>query len=444
MKNIKKIIKYILIFGILVLILTTLLAGVARIPKKYVEKNLKKAITYFENNNAEIKRTKRNKKYSYLHIYADEIILNIIYCLDTQKPLKSVLEAKYYTEFQNDGSNKKYVKLIQNNLQPNTEYLRYWHGSIIIVKPLLTILTLEQIYILNLVILIILLGMLIALLIKKKYYSIALALVIGLIAVAIWYVPFCFEYMWTFIIMIVASIISLKIESNNYQNKNQKLYMLYFITGMLTCFFDFLTTEIITILIPITIVLSIRMKENRLKDLKQEATFLIKSLLVWGISYSFMWISKWAISSVVLNINAIDFVKDRAMERINGKIADIPTWKMMIITIRNNLTTLYPINIIEQEKSIVVSIIIAIIVLLILTTDKKSKEKIKYMFLMIAIGIIPYIRYVVLLNHSYRHSFFTFRSQLTTIMCIVLILVNCSDKKKLLSNIKMGKDKNEK
>ena len=68
----------------------------------------------------------------------------------------------------------------------------------------------------------------------------------------------------------------------------------------------------------------------------------------------------------------------------------------------------------------------------------------KYMLLMIILGVIPYIRYIVLSNHSLRHSFFTFRSQLPTIMCIILIFINCSDKKKLLSKIEIGKNKNGK
>lgn len=444
MKKIKQLVKYVIIFLMIVFTLILLLAMVAKIPRKYVEKNLKEAITYFKENDREVTRVNRKRQYSYLHPYADEIILNIIYCLDTQKPLESVLEAKYYTKFQNDGSNEKYIELIENDLQANTEYLRYWHGSILIIKPLLIVLTLEQIYILNALILLMLASILIILLIKKKYYSIAISMILGLIMVAIWYVPFCFEYVWTFIIMFITSIISVRIEIKNSKNKNQKLYMLYFITGILTCFFDFLTTEIITILVPVLIVLSIRIKEKKLESLKKELIFLIKSLSLWIISYSCMWLAKWTITSVVLKINAMDFVKDRAMERINGQVMGLPQRETMLLGIKENFFTLYPINIIKQKKSVVFSILIALVISLILAIDKKSKEKMKYMLLMIILGVIPYIRYIVLSNHSLRHSFFTFRSQLPTIMCIILIFINCSDKKKLLSKIEIGKNKNGK
>lgn len=444
MEKIKQITKYIIIFVMLVFVLTLLLVIVAKIPRKYVENNLKEATSYFRENNWEVTRTQRKREYTYLHPYADEIILNIIYCLDTEKPLESVLEAKYYTKFQNDGSNEKYIELIENDLQANTEYLRYWHGSILIIKPLLAILTLEQIYILNAITISILAGILIILLIKRKYYPIAISIILGLIMVAIWYVPFCFEYVWTFILMLITSILSVKIETNRTKNKNEKLYILYFITGVLTCFFDFLTTEIITILVPVAIVLSIRIKEKRFESLKKELIFLIKSIFLWLIAYSFMWIAKWIIASIVLKVNAMDFVKDKAMIRINGEVMGLPLWETMLRAIKENFLTIYPINIIKRKKWILLSIFVALIVSLVLVIDRKNKEKMKYMILMLIIGIIPYLRYITLSNHSFRHSFFTFRSQLPTIMCIVLIFANCIDKKKLLSKIKIGKDKNGK
>ena len=122
------------------------------------------------------------------------------------KPLKSVLEAKYYTRLENDVSNDKYIELIENNYKGNTEYIRYWHGSILIIKPLLMIFTLEQIYIFFAIILVTLAIILFIQLIIKKYYSIVVSLISGLIMVAVWYVPFTFEYVWTFILMFITSI----------------------------------------------------------------------------------------------------------------------------------------------------------------------------------------------------------------------------------------------
>lgn len=380
-------------------------------------------------------------QFTYLHPYADEIILNIIFCLDTDKPLESVLEAKYYTKLKNDGCNYKYIDLIENNLEGNTQYIRYWHGSILVIKPLLMVLTLEQIYIFNAIILFMLFLTLLIMLIKKKYYSIVISLIIGLVMVAVWYVPFTFEYVWTFLLMFITSIIAVAIENKNSENKNKKMHMLFFITGILTCFFDFLTAEVITILVPLAIVLSIRIKEKRFISLKSEFIFLIKSLILWFIAYGCMWLAKWGIASIVLKINAIDFVKGNALTRINGQVYDYNTNEMMKLALKKNLLTLYPINLIKKKTFFLAIMVIIVLVTLILITEKKNKEKMKYMLLMLIIAIVPYIRYIFLSNHSYRHAFMTFRSQLPTIMCIVLVLTNCTDKKKLFSQVGNNKKK---
>ena len=260
--------------------------------------------------------------------------------------------------------------------------------------------------------------------------------------VAVWYVPFTFEYYWTFLLMFITSIISVHIENKISQNSNKKLYMLFFITGVLTCFFDFLTTEIITVLAPLAIILSSRIKEKRFRGFKKESLFLITSLALWLIAYTGMWLAKWGIASIVLKINAMDFVIENAMDRINGQIMNYTPLELIRYALEKNILTLYPINLIKRKEEILIGIGIALFVATIMVIDMKNKEKMKYMLLILGIAILPYARYMFLSNHSFRHMFMTFRSQLPTIMCIVLILTNCTDKKKLFS--KVGKNKKEK
>lgn len=115
MKTIKKINNYIIIFLLVLFLLTTILTIVAKIPTEKVERNLKQAMLFFKENLAEITRVDEEREYTYLHVYADGIILNIIKCIDTEKPLTSILEAKYYTEHKNDMTNFKYIELYRIN-----------------------------------------------------------------------------------------------------------------------------------------------------------------------------------------------------------------------------------------------------------------------------------------------------------------------------------------
>ncbi len=327
--------------------------------------------------------------------------------------------------------NDDFIDLITNQLSLNTEYLRYWHGSMIIIRPLLTFLNINQIYLLNKIVMWTLaLALLIILFIKNK--KLAIIYVIAMIMIAFPMVPFCLEYTWTFYLMLISSIIAICIEKKG----DEALYKLFFITGMLTCFFDFLTTEIITILVPILFVLFIRKEQNRLKGPKETILFLVKSITLWGISYCLMWFAKWIIVSILLKTNAIkNYVLERALIRVY-KLQGIESYKVLYSgVIFNNWHCLYPINIIKRDSTLL-KIVIGFLLVCFVLIDWKNIKKKWFSGLMLTIAIVPYIRYLVLANHSFKHYFFTYRNQIITIIAIGLILVDCFNKKLWLKQIK--------
>ena len=160
------------------------------------------------------------------------------------------------------------------------------------------------------------------------------AMIIGLIMTASWVVPQSFCYAMMYFIMLITSIIAVIIEHKNLGNN--KLYILFFITGILTCFFDVLTTEILTILVPVLIVLAMRIKNKKIESFKEQFLFLLKSGVLWFIAYTCMWFVKWILASIVLNINAFDYVKKEAMTRINGSISVWTTEEVMLKALKNN------------------------------------------------------------------------------------------------------------
>lgn len=327
----KQILKYIGIFALTLTILFCLLSITAKIPRKATKENIRES-HYALKTTQEVYEKVKRRDYTFLHIAADKTLLNIIYCIDSDNAIESVMEARFYSRKkelvdnfsmydERDLSINKSTpytnleKIVDNELEGNEQYLRYWHGSMSIVRPLLVFFNLQQIYIINAVILAILIATLIIVLLKKKHIDIAITLIIGLVMCWIFTVPFCLEYIWMFLIMLITSIIAVLIEK-----KESKLSALFFITGMLTCYFDFLTTEIITLFIPLTIVLVIRYKDGRISNLKQGIKFIFKLGMLWSISYVVMWFAKWILASIILKINAFEYVKDNAILRVNGSV----------------------------------------------------------------------------------------------------------------------------
>ena len=434
MRYIKEIGNYALIFIVTVAILTGLLFVVAKIPRKYVEENIKESLPYFEKYRFQIDEQTKRRDYTIINPYADSMILNIIYALDTDNALASVMEAKYYSERGDDDyDNRDLNKMVENNLEPNEEYMRYWHGSIIIIKPLLMFLNLEQIQHLNFYILLIMELIVLIMLLRRKHFALTIAYILGLLATSFWIVPRSLEYTWCYMLMNIISAIAII-----FKDDDKKLHKLFFVSGILICYFDFFTAETLTILVPILMVLGIRFKEREEFNLKENILFVIKSLFIWGIAYALMWVAKWALASIVLGKSALPHVLGKAKRRVNGDLYNKTRDDMYSGAITRNMYTLYPINIVKRTKDFILPVITYVTVQLVII-DYKNKKKINLLLTMLLIGIIPYIRYLVLANHSYLHCFFTFRAQFATVMALALILFYTTSKEKLFHNY--GKDK---
>ena len=89
------------------------------------------------------------------------------------------------------------------------------------LRPLLTVFSMEQIYLINKIILSILLLVLFIVLLKKSK-KVAFIYLLSLILVSIWYTTFCIEYSVMIYVMVITSIIAIKID-NNSKNKEEKV-----------------------------------------------------------------------------------------------------------------------------------------------------------------------------------------------------------------------------
>ena len=422
-KYIKNILKYLLLFLITVGILFCGLVLVTKIPREKTEGKLQESAKYLEKKPG-IQRVLNKRDYTYLHTYADSVVLNIIFCADSNNAIKSVLEGKFYNTIDID-ENTDFVSVVEKNETGNCEYARYWHGSILIIRPLLMFLNIKQIYILSAIVLgIFYIWLLYE--IAKRSKMLAIITFIASVMINIFITPFCLEYYWTILLMLITSIVALKKEKQG----NSKLYYLFFITGICTCFFDFLTTETLTFTVPLILTLLVRYKDNRNEELKEEIKFILKAVMVWGLGYVSMWLVKWGLSAIALETSITELVRDKALLRVNGEIYDVTTKSMYQGAILKNLYALFPINIVKRKYKLIMPIVLIIVIFMCLF-DKKRLKKDKFLLEILMIILIPYVRYLILANHSYKHYFFTFRAQMVTVIGLLFIMIELIDKNKI-------------
>lgn len=433
MQRIKDSLTYIIFFTLAVLTLTGLLVLAAQIPRSAISENMQKSAEYLCEGEL-FDKLAENVDGSKIDRYADSILLAIAWQYDEEEPLSSVVRsAYYYTPWQNENENL--LDAVTQGYEANQEYLRYWHGANTLVRPLLVFFTLPQIYVINGIMLVILILVLLILLIKQKAFAPALGMAAGLLAVSAWYVPFSLEYTWTFLLMLVLSILAWKLAGikgnpsamENKQlvmgSKNRTLGIFFLLAGILTSFLDFLTTETLTLLVPLLLVLWKDQRKNPQKAWKRRFLDAGRAAVFWGMGYAGMWVMKWLLAAAVLKENVLPYITGHVEERLGVTVGG--WWNYIPKVIARNVGCLFPFD--YGGLGAAVGFMLVLLAGYIGYVYHKKNICKESILLYALLGVVPYFRYCVLLNHSYLHFFFTYRAQMTTILAAVLVLEELTD-----------------
>ena len=412
---IKRLIKYSAIFFLTVTLLLIALTGVAKIPKSAIRSRMIETGEYL--------CTKPDRFFaidgiqsSSMDWYADSLLLNIAYNLDDKNTLESVMWTPY------SGYNNQYVsqyllESARDGLEPRQEYLRYWHGSAVVVRLEHLLFNIQQIHYLHAVIMIVVCIWLVHLLVKTCYRKEAIAFLVSLTCVSSWFVPFCLEYTWVFLIMLIIALIAARAAlKKQYENMG----LLFLVVGMLTVYLDFLSTETLTLLIPLLFVLRIREHDKCLDNWG----FAIKNAVLWLVGYAGMWASKWLIASIILKQNVMPYVTGHIEERLGGSV-NLPLSRFLIQSITRNTSRLFPFDYGLTGAIIFLLSVMLFVVYPIYTGRIRIRRRIdnKQTLLYLCLSLIPYVRYLVLHNHSWRHCNFTYRAQASTIFALSLVIL---------------------
>lgn len=435
--------KYIFLFIILLCIHMFLMLVASLIPAKQLEKHvIESSEVLFEE--GEKKNINLGYKQENIFTFTDALMINIAYSVDSTDPIQSMLLARknyvpgqtlqvYIDSQYNLGASEQYINkkngdLYQTkelyglmhgeNITDSFEYARYWHGYLVILRPLLAITNYTGIRIILLIITTILVIQLLYKIYKKLDISIAIIFFIGLLSVSIFIVTQGINEILVFIVALIFSIILLsKKHLDNHINE------LFFVIGSITVFIDFLTAPLVTLGIPLIIYLLLLQKYN--KNLKDIILSLVKICITWGLGYALTWISKWIITQVMLGRPVISQAIEQAKFRIN-----LGTSKLGYIDVVMR-------NIRFLSKNVVLAILSLLIIYIagnLILNNKKDinvKQNIKNAMPYIITAIFPFMWYFILQEHSYIHAFFTYRILIITVISLFIIVNKILEIKKV-------------
>lgn len=347
---------------------------------------------------------KQNTKYDN---YADCLLFHIAYQMDAKKPFGAMIKAVYY-DYPQGRVNDDYYASVFEKKKANTTYFRYWHGAVCLLRPLLCIWSVGEIRKALGICLLLLNAALGILLWKKKQKELFFLYFFSLLSIKIWVVAFSVEYIMAFILMAAMTICFIVHE----KAEDGKIFQLSIISGVLTCFFDFLTVETVTITVPLLFLTVMKRNAGRLGTWKKELGFTTVSGCLWGISYGGMFLGKWLLAAAMMGSRVYGEVMDTAGYRIAHGEGD-GMFLRLYHAAAYNISCLFGDG---EISAWIICVCLAAIAVLFWKGDT-------YQRLLICLGMIPYLRFVALSGHSTEHYFFTYRAQLTTIMAVGMIAV---------------------
>ena len=422
-------VRYALTFFVALLVMTGVLLTASLIPNNSILTNMEDSARYI--------RGKEQVEYiipgvfgTQLHYSADATWLSIAYGFDPDHPLESTLWANYYAG--SGGLCKSFADQVENHYIGNTQYLRYWHGAAAVLRFFHLGLNVHQIYMLHEAMMGLLFTILVWMLWKNGFIAEVLSLGFALLMVSAWVVPLCLEYVWIFLIMFAVSIIAIRMAL---QGRYDHACILFLVTGMVTIFLDFLTTETLTLLIPLLFML--RIYSVRHEDSKEMWRLAVKASIAWLAGYCGMWAMKWVIASLVLHQNVMPFVQEHIEERLGGSVGlSLPEYLLQAIIRNVQRLAFYDYGIYGAAA---VFILLVLLMIPVFTGRVSLREKINWIRigLYAVLMMIPYLRYLVLHNHSYGHFCFTYRAQAASILAlcfIILELVQFNPRKAVIKN----------
>ena len=409
------VIRYLLIFTATLLFLWLLLVLTAFIPNDALRENYEASVYTYADKDA-FETTDGDRLSSVADHYADAIWLNVAWQMGKGSPLTASIRTAYY-DGEALGVNAGLYATVVEDVAPNTDYTRYWHGTAIPLRLLHLVTDIEGIKLIGAIVCLVLLLLTLAMLSRRGHWDIALLLILSLSAVHIWNIRLSVEYQPAFILALALAPLYLHFERKG----DRHLTALSVVGGVTVAFFDFLTTETVTLLLPLALVLTVRAKEARLGSAKETTWMLVRCGLGWGLCYALTFAVKWTAASLVTGSNAWSVAITSVTERLGHKAelyGDRPT--SVLSSLGANLSMLFGSKMRVDASRTVLGLALALTVLLsvwyLLRADKKQPVAAGFL---LGLGALVLLRYLVLSNHSYLHCFFTYRALVTPIFALL-------------------------
>lgn len=274
-------------------------------------------------------------------------------------------------------------------------YHWYWHGYLIFLKPLLLLLSYQNIRILNGCLLTAGVLWILYLMKKRNIIRYVIAFSGAVLALYPMVIPMSLQFATMCYICIVSVILLL-----GSKEVQKKVIFLFLIQGMATAYFDLLTYPLLALGMTLAFLCLLREEEKAEKSILAEG---IAGCVHWGIGYAGMWIGKWVWGTILLRQNLFTKAIEKLRER-TGYVEDADRFTIWDVYRRN-------FSVFVNGPAVILFILAVAGCFFLGYMGKESilSEKRRGIISLLLVGMMPLMWYVFAANHSYIHFWFTFR-----------------------------------
>ncbi|MDO4324202.1 MAG: hypothetical protein Q4C61_16945 [Lachnospiraceae bacterium] len=303
-----------------------------------------------------------------------------------------------------------------------TAYARYWHGYLVVLKPLLLFFNLNEIRDINVFFILLGISIIMILMYKNRLQKYIVPLLVAVAFMNPMTISASIQFSTIFYTVVVSLIVLLLFNKKKWFADHIWIY--FMLVGMLTSYVDLLTYPIAAFGFPI--IMYFALHENVAP--REGAVKFAGCSFMWGFGYAGMWGSKWLLSSILMRKNyferAFDKIKERSGHTVQGETV---TGKQVLDAMLNMIR-------INPVRYLMVAVALLTIILAVLAGIQWSNKAAS--ILILAAACSPFAWYLATQNHSAIHSWFTYRGLGVFVFGISGFLLPLFDGEKLLRRIR--------
>ncbi len=352
----------------------------------------------------------RGYEMSQLDGWTDSImLLNAIYS-GAEKTVEKAMKV-FRTEYRGEAPVTS-LEYYANNVSGDTynvSYSRYWHGYLVILKPLLFLFNLSDIRAINMFVQIALISYILWHM-GYGHFKYSCEFIVSILMLNPVAISLSFQFSTVYYLMLLSVIYILK---HNILSEKEGMFLLFNL-GILTAFFDFLTYPLVTLGYPLVLLLE---KEDSWTIAVRK---VISHSLIWSIGYLGMWCGKWVIGSILLNENLFIDALGKAAVYTSMEYQEKSVQILQIIS--NNM------KVINKMPIIISCLLISIYYIRRFIRSEKVinlKQRCLCFLPFILVSLIPFCWYLVAGTHSYVHYWFTYRELSVSIFALLVGIEKC-------------------